>query len=41
MFSGNLFKNRFKYWMGINNQAKSGYYALTDRCAKNVKLFAR
>lgn len=28
MFSGNLFKNRFQYWMGINNQAKSVYYNL-------------
>jgi phosphate-selective porin OprO/OprP len=28
MASGNLFNNRFQYWMGINNTAKSGYFAL-------------
>jgi phosphate-selective porin OprO/OprP len=28
MFSGNLLSNRLQYWMGINNQAKSGYYNL-------------
>ena len=28
MFSGTLWKNRIQYWSGINNQAKSGYYAL-------------
>ena len=28
MFSGTLWKNRIQYWSGINNQAKSGYFAL-------------